>query len=158
MVDMRTRRVESVEALIRWEHPELGPIRPDDFIGLAEQTELIGPLTEAVLRTAATELMTLGDSEIALSVDVSARSLQDRHFADSVSAVLRETGLPAARLEVEVTERSDRHRGRAQFVHARVAGERRAGGDRRLRHRLLVVRHASRPAADRLKIDRTFIS
>jgi diguanylate cyclase (GGDEF)-like protein len=97
--------VDTIEALVRWQHPEHGAIPPSEFIGLAEQTDLIRPITDLVLRTATHSLMS-GDSAVRLAVNVSARSLQDKMFAPEVFEILDETGFPAYRLELEVTERA----------------------------------------------------
>ena len=98
--------VDTVEALIRWQHPQHGAIPPSEFIGVAEQTDLIGPITELVLRAATAGMITAGASDVKLAVNVSARSLQDSGFADEVLTVLERSGFPANRLELEVTERA----------------------------------------------------
>jgi diguanylate cyclase (GGDEF)-like protein len=98
--------VDTVEALIRWQHPTYGLISPGEFIGLAEQTDFIGPLTERVLRMATQGLMTGAAADLRLAVNVSAQSLQDAGFANQVFAVLAESGFEPTRLELEVTERS----------------------------------------------------
>ena len=98
--------VDTVEALIRWQHPEHGSIPPSEFIGVAEQTDLIGPITELVLRAATVGMITAGANDVKLAVNVSARSLQDAMFADEVFKVLDKSGFPPARLELEVTERA----------------------------------------------------
>jgi diguanylate cyclase (GGDEF)-like protein len=98
--------VDTVEALIRWQHPEHGAIPPSEFIGVAEQTDLIGPITELVLRAATTGMITAGAPSVKLAVNVSARSLQDPVFSDDVLRVLERSGFPADRLELEVTERA----------------------------------------------------
>ncbi len=98
--------VDTVEALIRWTHPEHGPVPPNEFIGLAEQTDLIGPLTDRVLRLATQMLASHHGGTYRLAVNVSARSLQDRQFADNVLGVLAESGFSPRRLELEVTERA----------------------------------------------------
>jgi diguanylate cyclase (GGDEF)-like protein len=98
--------VDTVEALIRWQHPKHGAIPPSEFIGVAEQTDLIGPITELVLRAASTGMITAGANDIKLAVNVSPRSLQDPDFADQVLTILDQSGFPASRLELEVTERA----------------------------------------------------
>ena len=69
--------VDTVEALIRWQHPDHGAIPPSEFIGVAEQTDLIGPITELVLRAATVGMITASAGDVKLAVNVSARSLQD---------------------------------------------------------------------------------
>ena len=151
--------VDTVEALIRWQHPEHGSIPPDEFIGLAEQTDLIGPLTELVLRVATRGLMTAGASDVKLAVNVSPRSLLDQYFATQVVQILAETGFPTDRLELEVTERgfvTNAERSSYTIDQLRGAGIRIAIDDFGAGHssyqtlRLLQV--------DRVKIDRDFVT
>ena len=99
-------RLVGVEALVRWEHPVHGNIPPSEFIGLAEQTDLIDSLTYEMFRRAMSELLSLGDLMPDLSINVSPRSLLDRHFATGVLELTVELGFPAHQLEIEVTERS----------------------------------------------------
>ena len=96
------RKVEAVEALVRWRHPRLGLLYPDRFIPLAEQTDLIDTLTTWVLRQALIDVRDLGD--VAVSVNVSARTLSRGRFATQVAAVLDEVGIEPGRLIVEITE------------------------------------------------------
>ena len=98
--------VDTLEALIRWQHPVHGEIQPADFIGLIEQTDLIGPVTELVLRMSIHGMQITNAHDVRLAVNVSARSLQDRYFSSLVFTVLSESGFPAERLEIEVTERA----------------------------------------------------
>jgi predicted signal transduction protein with EAL and GGDEF domain len=101
--------VAAVEALVRWRHPVDGVIGPAQFIPVAERNGLIVELGHWVLQQACRQAMTwqreLGPAAPAkISVNVSARQLAEPGFARSVAAVLAETGLPAGRLAVEVTE------------------------------------------------------
>jgi diguanylate cyclase (GGDEF)-like protein len=109
IVALPSGRTEGVEALVRWEHPVRGMIAPDQFIPAAERNGLIVELGEWILRTACAQAVQwrtrYGDmAPERMSVNVSARQLADPGFASVVAAVLRDTGLPAARLTVEVTE------------------------------------------------------
>lgn len=79
---------------------------PRDFIGLAEYTELIGQLTQFVLRQATSDAQLLDDSSIRVAINVSTRNLQDRRFPTGVLEQLAAVGLPASRLELEITERA----------------------------------------------------
>ena len=97
--------VDGVEALVRWDHPEYGRIPPDEFIGLAEQTDLIRPITDMVLRSATQGLMA-GGLRTRLAVNVAPRSLEDPMFTDRLFEILDETGFPASQLELEITERA----------------------------------------------------
>lgn len=152
-----TGEVDTVEALIRWQHPEHGSIPPDEFIGLAEQTDLIIPITEMVLRVATRGLVNSG--VIArLAVNVSPRNLQDPGFAQQVIGILQESGFRPDRLELEVTERSfvsNAERCRYTIEQLRSRGVRVAIDDFGIGYssfqalRILQV--------DRVKIDRDFV-
>jgi diguanylate cyclase (GGDEF)-like protein len=109
IVELEEGRIVSVEALVRWRHPERGRLAPDQFIGLAEETGLIVPLGLWVLRTACLQARRLHEAfpdrpPIAMSVNVSTRQLRDPSFPETVAEVLRETGLPAETLMLELTE------------------------------------------------------
>jgi diguanylate cyclase (GGDEF)-like protein len=95
-------RVEAVEALVRWQHPTLGLLYPDRFIPMCEQTDLIDRLTTWVMRRSLTDIRDLGD--VAVSVNVSARTLGRARFAEQVIAVLADLEIPPERLIVEITE------------------------------------------------------
>lgn len=93
----------AVEALLRWNHPERGPVSPGVFIPVAERSLLILDLGEFVLRTSCRKLAEAGD-DIALSVNLSPVQLLDAGIVEKIAAILEETGFPAERLELEVTE------------------------------------------------------
>ena len=100
--------VTGVEALVRWQHPVLGNVPPDDFIPIAEHTGVIVPLTSLVLRTAllqCAQWAALGH-DLEVAVNVSPRALLSPEFVEEVAGVLRETGVPTHRLTLEVTESS----------------------------------------------------
>jgi diguanylate cyclase len=107
-VDIRTRRVVGVEALVRWIHPERGFMSPDEFIPLAEQTGLIQPLTTFVLRSALRQCRRWQEEglDLDVSVNLSVRSLLDLHLPEGVSALLREFAVDPSRLVLEITESS----------------------------------------------------
>ena len=100
--------VTGVEALVRWQHPVLGNVPPDDFIPIAEHTGLIVPLTALVLRTAleACADWSLLGHQLDVAVNVSPRALLSAAFVEQVARVLHETGVPASHLTLEVTESS----------------------------------------------------
>ncbi len=105
-VDLQTRRITGVEALVRWRHPELGLLSPDRFIGMIEQTSLIEPLTMNVLEQALAQVVAWRRRGIVLevSVNLSARNLLDPELPERVGALLAKHGVPAEQLVVEVTE------------------------------------------------------
>jgi len=95
-------KIIGLEALARWRHPRLGVIPPVQFIPVAEETGLIDRLGEWVLRTACARVV--GVDDLFVAVNVSAVQLRDDGFADMVLGVLKRTGLPPSRLELEITE------------------------------------------------------
>jgi EAL domain-containing protein (putative c-di-GMP-specific phosphodiesterase class I) len=105
-VDAHTGQMLGVEALVRWQHPERGLIPPNDFIPLAERTGLIGPLTHYVLDAALHQCRDWRQAghELAIAVNVSARSLLDLAFPDQVAGLLARWDIPARLLVVEITE------------------------------------------------------
>src|SRR3546814_14824607 len=99
--------LEAAEALVRWRHPQRGLVAPAHFIPLAEETGLIIPLGEFVLREAcrqARQWQQDGLAEIRVSVNLSVKQLRQGNFVSLVRQVLEETGLPANMLELELTE------------------------------------------------------
>jgi diguanylate cyclase (GGDEF)-like protein len=106
-VDIKSGRINGVEALIRWRHPKLGMISPDRFIPLAEETGLIVPIGEWVLRTACAQVKAwhvAGFSDLTVAVNFSARQFQKNDLFDLVRGILDETKLDAEYLEIELTE------------------------------------------------------
>jgi diguanylate cyclase (GGDEF)-like protein len=101
IVDLRTHAQFGLEALVRWEHPQLGRLMPSDFVQLAEENRLISRLGEWVLRRACTDL---ADGETLVSVNVSAHQLGGAELPALVERVLAETGLEPSRLLLELTE------------------------------------------------------
>ncbi|BEL02647.1 bifunctional diguanylate cyclase/phosphodiesterase [Actinoplanes sichuanensis] len=109
IVALDTGRLRGVEALVRWAHPERGIVPPVEFIPVAERTGLIVPLGDWVLREACAQLAAWrsehGDrAPRMLNVNVSARQLREAGFVERVAAILNETGVPAHRLTLEITE------------------------------------------------------
>lgn len=105
-LDLRSGRIRSVEALIRWQHPEQGLVAPNDFIPAAEENGLVIPMGDWVLRTACATAARWRAQGMALRVGVnlSARQLRVASLVDDVRTILTDTGLPADLLELEVTE------------------------------------------------------
>lgn len=107
-VDLCSGRVVGVEALLRWQHPELGLIEPARFIDIAEDSGLIVPIGEWVLRTACAQSKAWQEtmnSNIRVAVNLSARQFSRSDIVETVATVLQETGLPAHLLDLELTER-----------------------------------------------------
>ncbi|MDH0308413.1 sensor domain-containing protein [Aeromonas caviae] len=107
MTDLADGHLSGLEALIRWQHPSLGMISPDRFIPVAEECGLIEPLGEWVMRTACRQgqqWLAGGLAVPRLSVNVSVREMRSHDYVERVTAILAETGFPAERLEIEVTE------------------------------------------------------
>lgn len=103
LVSLETNRVIGFEALARWDSRSLGAIPPDVFIPIAEETSLIGPLGERLLRRACTDAGAW-PAELMLAVNVSVVQLRDPGFGLRVLAILAETGFSPRRLEIELTE------------------------------------------------------
>ena len=105
-VELRTGRVEGVEALVRWQHPERGLVPPDEFIPLAEHTGLIRPLTHLVLDRALGQCAEWRRQglELTVAVNLSVRSLHDLRLPDEVRTMLAVHRLPSSCLKLEITE------------------------------------------------------
>jgi len=102
-------KIIGVEALIRWQHPKLGMVSPADFIPLAEDSGLILPIGEWVLRTACRQNRAWqenGCAPMRVSVNVSARQFQQPHLGEIIIEILDETGLSPSFLDIELTESS----------------------------------------------------
>jgi diguanylate cyclase (GGDEF)-like protein len=107
-VNLRSRELVGVEALVRWNHPEFGEVVPDRFVPLAEVTGLIGILTDHVLRISLEQCRAWLDRDlrIPVAVNLSARTLLDAEFPDRVAALLAEHEVPAEMVSFELTESS----------------------------------------------------
>ena len=103
IVDLRSRRVVSCEALARWQHPELGLIPPSQFIPIAEETGLISEISRWVLASACAECRHWPE-DVSVSVNISARDFRHADVIAMVRAALADSGLAPHRLEIEVTE------------------------------------------------------
>jgi len=105
-VELATGVVRGAEALVRWNHPRLGRVRPDEFIAIAEHTGDIRALTMVVMRKALAECRGWRDLglDMSVAVNLSARNLLDLHLVDDVAAVIDEAGVPAPSLTLELTE------------------------------------------------------
>ena len=106
--EIRERRISGYEALVRWNHPERGPISPVEFIALAEETSLILPVGEYVLDRVAETLARLADEGVAplpfIAVNMSGRQLAESDMLGVVTAVSARHGIDARAIKIEVTE------------------------------------------------------
>jgi diguanylate cyclase (GGDEF)-like protein len=104
-IDLTTGRLGGFEMLARWEHPTRGTILPDQFIPIAEETGMIADLSISVMRQALLEAKAW-DPSLIVSVNISPAQLKDPWLAQKIVKLLVETGYPANRLEIEITETS----------------------------------------------------
>jgi diguanylate cyclase (GGDEF)-like protein/PAS domain S-box-containing protein len=152
------RRLAGVEALARWEHPERGPVSPADFIPVAEDTGLIVPLGTSILRAACRQAARWNE-DVDLTVNLSARQVAQPELLRVVGQALEDSGLPASRLGLEITERLLMQDSEAVAATLR--------GLKELGVRLILddfgtgyssLSYLKRFPLDRLKIDRSFVA
>ena len=161
VVDVTRGRVVGAEALIRWRHPEIGLVLPAEFMTLAEDTRLIIPIGEWVLRTAcrqAARWQASGHPGFRISVNVSPQQFQPGEFVAMVRDVLRESELRPDSLELELTERGLLHEGQrtlAQFAMLKGLGVRMAIDDFGTGYSALA--YLKQLPVDTLKIDQSFV-
>jgi len=106
-IEINTGRITGMEALIRWQHPDLGLLPPLEFIGLAENSGLIVPIGAWVLRTGCAYNQTLQGrvpAPLTVSVNLSARQFEDKHLLREIERALNESALKPGNLELEITE------------------------------------------------------
>ena len=157
LVDIATGRLIGFEMLARWRHPIHGSIPPVEFIPIAEDAGLIGPMTENLLRRAC-RAAAAWPSDIVVACNLSPLQLRDRGLPATVQSILTETGLPAHRLELEITESAlvgdiDLARdllGKLKALGVRLALDDFGTGYSSLRHLQLLP-------IDKLKIDASFV-
>jgi len=160
-VELATGRVVGVEALARWAHPQYGLLGPDAFVQAAEETGLIGRLTQYVLDTALGQCARWRDDGLSLrvAVNLSVRNLLDPGLVDDVRTALRRHGLDATALELEITEGSamvDPRRSIQVLAALRELGVALSVDDYGTGHSSLA--YLQRLPVDRLKIDRSLIA
>jgi diguanylate cyclase (GGDEF)-like protein/PAS domain S-box-containing protein len=159
-VDCHTGELSGVEALVRWVHPELGFVMPDQFISLAEQSGLIGPLTDWVIGEALRQVREWRDVgvDVPVAVNLSMRNLHDRHLADRIAQALQRHNLPADALELELTESTlmaDPSRAMAVLVQLNEMGLRMAVDDFGTGYSSLS--YLKNLPVHELKVDRSFV-
>ncbi|MDE1545078.1 EAL domain-containing protein [Dechloromonas agitata] len=161
-IDLLAGKVVGVEALVRWRHPQRGLIGPAEFIPVAEECGLILPLGHWVLLTACRQVKAWLDQGIdmgEMAVNISAHQFRQPEFVQSVRRILAETGLPASRLELEITESTIMHgvdEAIATLGELRGMGIRLAIDDFGTGYSSLA--YLRRFPLDRLKIDRSFLA
>jgi diguanylate cyclase (GGDEF)-like protein len=160
--ELASGALSGLEALLRWTHPELGPVPVLEFIEVAEDTGLIIPIGEWVLRSACTQARLWRDQGLPfghISVNVSGTQFLQRDFPDLVARVLQETGLEAKWIELEITETvvmRDEAWAEKALAGLRAVGVSLAIDDFGIGYSSLGrLRHL---AVDRLKVDRSFVS
>jgi diguanylate cyclase (GGDEF)-like protein len=107
IIELASGRIASAEALVRWRHPQRGLVPPGQFISIAEETGLIVPIGQWVLRTACAQVRAwevLGVAAVPVAVNLSARQFRDAGLAESVAGILRESGCPPSAIQLELTE------------------------------------------------------
>jgi diguanylate cyclase (GGDEF)-like protein/PAS domain S-box-containing protein len=163
VVGLVSGEIGQVEALVRWRHPERGFLAPVEFIPLAEETGLIVQLGRWVLREACEQARRWLDDEAtgapAVAVNVSARQLGDPSFLDDVASILADTGLPANRLVIEITEHTVM--GDIELVAPRLEALRAMGIEIALDDfgtGYSSLAYLRQFAIDTLKIDRAFVA
>jgi len=160
-LDLHTGEITGVEALVRWQHPELGMVPPGQFIPLAEETGLIVPIGKWVLETACRQNVAWqreGLPPLRMSVNLSARQFADEALLEDISAALKESGMAAELLELELTESmvmQNAERAGEVLEAVKRLGARIAIDDFGVGYSSLT--HLKRFPIDTLKVDRSFI-
>lgn len=157
LMEIPSRKVVGFEALLRWKHATRGEVEPSEFIPIAEDAGIILPIGEWVLREACREAVTWSEP-LTVAVNVSAVQIHNDNFAHAVHEILFETGLPPARLELEVTETAlvrDLNRALATLRRIKMLGVRISMDDFGTGYSSLSNLRAF--PFDKIKIDRSFI-
>ena len=159
--DLKTGRITGMEALLRWQHPDLGTVAPMQFIAIAEQSGLILPLGKWVLRTACqqnVDWQKAGLPKLAMAVNMTPLQFNDEHLLADIAAILEATGMEANLLELEITESlltSDVERTGSILTGLKELGIRIAVDDFGLGYTTLSA--LRRFPLDTIKIDRSFV-
>lgn len=157
LIDLATGRLVGVEMLARWPHSTRGMISPGEFIPLAEDSGMVGPMTVSLLRQAC-HAAASWPGHVMLACNLSPLHLRDANLPATISAVLAETDFPAARLELEVTESAligDLALARSLLVELKTLGVKLALDDFGTGYSSL--RHLQLLPFDKLKIDQSFV-
>ena len=160
VVDLQTSKIIAVEALLRWEHPELGFLSPIEFIPIAEKTGAIIPIGKWVLETACRQVkqwQAIGFHDLSVAVNASIRQVNEKGFPMAVENILHETQLNPGFLDIEITEslmQNDTISG-VVFKQLKAIGVKISIDDFGTGYSSLSV--LSYLPIDRLKIDRSFV-
>ncbi len=158
IIDIKSMRVSTCEALARWTHPDLGEVSPGVFIPLAEDMGIVSQITARMLKVACTECANWPDG-IGVSVNLSAVDFQSRNIIDVIAHSLQLSGLEPSRLEIEVTETAllnDQILTRTILEEIKGMGVRIALDDYGTGYSNLTYVHSL--PLDKLKIDQSFLS
>ncbi|MGB7541380.1 MAG: EAL domain-containing protein, partial [Burkholderiales bacterium] len=160
-LDLKTRRITGVEALVRWQHPDLGMVPPAQFIPLAEETGLIVPIGRWVLNTACVQNVDWqreGLPPLRMAVNLSARQFADENLLIDIAAALKDSAMKPELLELELTESmvmQNAERAGKVLAAIKQLGVRLAIDDFGVGYSSLT--HLKRFPIDTLKVDRSFI-
>ena len=160
-IELASGRVVGVEALLRWRHPQRGLIPPANFIGIAEDTELIAPIGEWVLHRAcrdAVQLQRASGQPLRMAVNLSPLQLLQADMPDQIRLALAESGLDASHLDLEITENIFMHY--AEALTVTMEEIRRAGVHFSIDDfgtGFSSLSYLTRFTVDRIKIDKTFV-
>ncbi len=160
-VNLRNGKLAGLEALLRWNHPEHGMIRPDEFIPVAEDSGLIVPIGRWVLRTACHQIAAWRDAGLGMvhvSVNLSARQTHDPFLMQDIIKALRDADVPASHLELEITETvlmDNVHANVDLFNRLQTEGIRLSIDDFGTGYSSMA--YLKRFPIDQVKIDRTFV-
>ncbi|MDW9478859.1 EAL domain-containing protein [Sinorhizobium meliloti] len=157
LVDLDTGRICSFEALLRWNHPERGLMPPDTFIPLIEESGLIVPIGAWVMRTACKQALSW-PADVAVAVNISTRQFYDPALVATIKSALSDAGLPAHRLELEITESAllnDSGENLVTLASIRGLGHKIALDDFGTGYSSLGYLHKFK--FDKLKIDKSFV-
>jgi diguanylate cyclase (GGDEF)-like protein/PAS domain S-box-containing protein len=161
-IELASGKIVSVEALVRWQHPERGLVPPLDFIPLAEETGLILPIGAWVIGEACRQIaqwQRLGFPPVRVAVNVSARQFRHKSFVESVQSVLEANGVEPSQLEIELTESVTMYAGEAELqalARLKFLGVRLAIDDFGTGYASLS--NLKRFPIDVVKIDRSFVN
>jgi EAL domain-containing protein (putative c-di-GMP-specific phosphodiesterase class I) len=159
--DIRTGKITGMEALLRWQHPDLGTIAPLKFLPIAEETGLTVPIGRWVLTTACLQNMAWqkqGLPQLSIAVNLTERQFLDEHLVQDVASILQATGMPAQLLELEITESlliRDAAKTLAVLIPLKALGVRIAADDFGTGYSSLAT--LQQFPLDTIKIDRSFV-